>query len=71
MTAREIEDTERHNHRKEEDEKYSTILVNKRHENELIKMKRKIENNLLRDIKKMIEDKELTSDHKILRDRQN
>jgi hypothetical protein len=53
------------------DEKYSTILVNRRHEDESVKMKREAEDNLLRDIEKMIEDKELTSDQKILRGTQN
>ena len=68
MTVYEIEDTERHIHRKEENEKYNIILVNKRHENESIKMKRKIKKNLLRNIKKMIKDKELVSNYKILYD---
>ena len=70
-TVREIEDTERHTHCKEEDERYSTILVNRRHEDESVKMKREAEDNLLRGIGKMIEDKELVSDHKILRGMQN
>jgi hypothetical protein len=65
-TGREIEDTERHTHRKGEDEKYSTILVNRRLEDESVKMKREAEDNLLRDIEKMIKDKELVSDHKVL-----
>ena len=34
-------------------------------------MKRKTEDNLLRDIKKMIKDKEFISNYKILRDIQN
>lgn len=62
MIARDIEDTERHIHRKEEDEKYSIILVNRSREGELRRTKRKTENNELRDIEKMIEDKELVSD---------
>jgi hypothetical protein len=70
-TAREIEDTERHTHHKGEDEKYNNILVNRRHEDELMKLKRKAEDNLLKDIKKMIEDEELVSDHKSLQDTQN
>ena len=34
-------------------------------------MKREVKDNLLRDIKKMIKDKELVSNHKILYDIQN
>ena len=66
--AYEIKDTERYIHRKEEDEKYNIILVNRRHKNESVKMKRKVEDNLLRNIKKMIKDKELVSNYKILYD---
>ena len=66
-TAREIKDIEWYTHCKEEDERYSTILINRRHEDELVKMKYKAKDNLLRDIEKMIEDKELISDYKILR----
>lgn len=70
-TAREIEDTERHTHRKEEDEKYNIILANRRREDELRRTKRGAEVDLLRKIEKMIEDKELASDHKTLLCTQN
>lgn len=50
MIARDVEDTEQHIHRKGEDE--------------LRRTKREAENNELRDIEKMIEDKELVSDQK-------
>jgi hypothetical protein len=70
-TTREIEDTKRHTHRKGEDEKYNTILSNRRYEDESVKLKREAEDNLLRDIEKMIEYRELASDHKLLRGTQN
>ena len=62
MIARNVEDTERHIHRKEEDEKYNIILTNRSRKNELRRTKRETENNELRNIKKMIKDKELISD---------
>jgi hypothetical protein len=62
MIARDVEDTERHIHRKGEDEKYSIVLDNRSREDELRKTKRKAEDNELKDIEKMIEDKELVSD---------
>jgi hypothetical protein len=64
MIARDVEDTERHIHRKEEDEKYSIILANRRREDELRKTKREAEDNELRNIGKRIEDNELVSDQK-------
>lgn len=64
MIACNIEDTERHIYRKEENEKYSIILANRSHENELRRTKCEAENNELKDIEKMIEDKELISDQK-------
>ena len=64
MIARDVEDTERHIHRKGEDEKYSIILANISREDELRRTKREAENNEPRDIEKMIEDKELVSDQK-------
>jgi hypothetical protein len=70
-TAREIKDIERHTHHKGEDEKYNTILANRRYEDELVGMKYEAKDNLLRDIKKMIKDKELVNDHKTLRGVQN
>jgi hypothetical protein len=45
MTAREIK---RHTYRKEEDEKYNTILANRRHEDELVKMKREAEDKYMK-----------------------
>ena len=65
MIARDVEDTEWHIYRKGEDEKYSIILANRSCKNELRRTKRKTENNELRDIEKMIEDKELVSDQKL------
>jgi hypothetical protein len=62
MIARDVEDTERHIHRKGEDEKYSIVLANRSREDELRKTKREAEDNELKDIEKMIEDKELVSD---------
>jgi hypothetical protein len=70
-TAREIEDTERHTNRKGEDEKYNITLAKRRREDESMRMKRETEDNLLREIEKMIEDKELASDHKTLQCTQN
>ena len=64
MIAHNVKDTERHIHRKKENEKYSIILVNKSHENEQRKTKHKTKNNELRDIKKMIKDKKLVSNQK-------
>ena len=67
----EIKDIERHTHYKKENKKYNIILVNKRHENESVKMKHKVKNNLLRDLKKMIKDKKLISNYKISNNIQN
>jgi hypothetical protein len=61
MIAREVENTERHIYRKGEDEKYSIVLANRRREDELRRTKHEAEDNELRDIEKMIEDKELVS----------
>jgi hypothetical protein len=65
MIAREVENTERHIHRKGEDEKYSIFLANRRREDELRRTKREAEDNELRDIEKMTEDKELVSYQKM------
>ena len=62
MIARDVEDTDRHIHHKEENEKYSIVLANKNREDKLRRTKRKAENNEMRDIEKMIKDKELISD---------
>jgi hypothetical protein len=70
-TAREMEDTERHTHRKGEDEKCNIILANRKREDETMRMKRKAEDNQLRETEKMIEDKELASGHITLRRMQN
>jgi hypothetical protein len=64
IITRDVKDTERHIYRKEEDEKYSIILANRRREDELRKTEREAEDNELRDIGKRIEDKELVSDQK-------
>jgi hypothetical protein len=61
MIARDIKDAERHIYRKEEDEKYSIILTNRRYKDELRKTEREAKDNELRDIRKRIEDKELVS----------
>jgi len=57
MIACNVEDTERHIHRRGEDEKYSIVLANRSREDELRKTKREAEDNELKDIKKRIEDK--------------
>jgi hypothetical protein len=61
MIAREVENTERHIYRKEENEKYNIVLANRRREDELRRTKHEAENNELKDIEKMIEDKKLVS----------
>ena len=57
--VREIKDTERHIHRKEEDEKYSTILVNRRHENESVKINVKLRTIYWETLKKWLKIKNL------------
>lgn len=64
MTGREIEDTERYVRHEEEDERYNIILTNRRREDELMRTKRKAEDNELWNTEKVIEDEELVSDHK-------
>ena len=64
MIARDVKDIEWYIYRKEEDKKYSIILVNRSCKNELKRTKSKTKNNELRNIKKMIKDKELVSDQK-------
>jgi hypothetical protein len=64
MTARKIEDTERIFCREDEDEKYNIILNNRRREDQLIRAKRKTEDNEVWDAEKMIEDEELVSGQK-------
>jgi hypothetical protein len=62
IIARNIKDIERQIHRKEEDKKYSTVLANRSRKDEVRRTKHKAKNNELRDIKKMIKDKERVSD---------
>lgn len=65
MTGRKIEDIERYVHREEEDEKYNIILTNRRREDEVMRTKRKAEDNELWNTEKMIKDEELVSDKKL------
>jgi hypothetical protein len=62
MITRDVKDIEQHIYYKEEDKKYNIVLTNRSCKDELRKMKRKAKNNELKDIKKMIKDKELISD---------
>lgn len=64
MIVYNIKDIERYIYYKGEDKKYNIILINKSYKNKLKRTKREIENNELRDIKKMIKDKELISNQK-------
>jgi hypothetical protein len=66
MTARKIKGTEYYTYFKEEDDKYNNILINRRHKDELVRLKHKAKNNLLKNIKKVIKDRELVSDYKSL-----
>ena len=61
MIARDVEDIERQIHRKREDEEYNIVLANRSREDELRRTKRDAEDNELRVIEKMIEDKELVT----------
>ena len=64
IIACDVDDIEQHIHRKEENKKYSIILVNKSCKNKLRRTKCKTKNDELKNIKKMIKDKELVNDQK-------